>query len=421
MAILRPDRRTFIQGTAGAFASLPALVSSRESAAATKVPVGGPPFPRSKLIRGLEYTGPAFKYPGTGTDMHWWTWAANGDLYTVDDDGSNFGNPWNFAHLLRVSGAPPSHKVEEVSRFPGLGRPSPAKARYVSGALAVDNRLYVAAYDYDYSFPGNERWRVTKNQGNEPIRQDPATMMIDAVSTQAGVVGIMYSDDEGKTWNNVPDGNTPYFLGPNFGGLAFVGFGPGYTGVPESLGSYVYAVSNDENWETGNNVFMARVPRDRVLDRSAWQFYAGVSGEPAWTNEEFRARPILSDPGKVGHPTMTWNAGLGCFLLAYFSDVVPHSLATMPDVAAKTWHRSRQLTIVEGPTPWGPWSLAHHEPRWEGDHVAYLPQIPSKWLSADGLQGTLLFSGDYSQFTKPPTPKDSYYAFMTRPFRFITK
>ncbi|MDX2024098.1 MAG: DUF4185 domain-containing protein [Deltaproteobacteria bacterium] len=421
MAHRNMNRRAFTYGSAGLLTSLCAHAPTRDAAASPARPVSAPPLPKSKLIRGFEFTGPAFKYPGTATDMHWWTWGADGELYVVDDDGHNFDNPWHFAHLLRVSGVPPQHKVEEISRFPGLRRQNTAKVRYVSGALAVDKRLYVAAYDYDYSFPGNERWRLTEKQSNNPIRPDAATMLLDAVSSHAGVAGIMYSDDAGNTWQNIPDASTPYFLGPNFGGLAFVGFGPGYTDVPKNLEPYVYALSNDENWETGNNIFMARVPRERILDRAAWQFYAGVAGEPAWTNEEFRARPILSDPGKVGHPSMTWNAGLGRFLLAYFSDVVPHSLATMPEVAAKTWHRARQLTIVEGPTPWGPWALVHHEPKWEGEHVAYLPQIPSKWLSADGMQGTLLFSGDYSQFTKPPAPKDSYYAFMTRPFRLIPR
>ena len=417
MALKNGPRRTFIHGSLGAIAGLSLATKPRAFAASS----AGPSLPRSKVIKGLKFTGPAFKYPGTATDMHWWTWGADGNLYVVDDDGRNFGNPWNFAHLLRVSGMPPAHKVEEISRFPGLGRPSPAKVRYVSGALAVDNRLYVAAYDYDYSFPGNERWRVSDDRGNQPIRNDAATMLLDAVSSQAGVVAIMHSDDAGTTWKGVPDGKTPYFLGPKFGGLAFVGFGPGYTGVPAELGSFVYALSNDESWEGGHNVFLARVPRDKVLQRSAWEFYAGVGGDPAWTDSEVRARPILSDPGRVGHPTMTWNAGLGRFLLAYSSDSVPHSLATTPDVAAKTWHRARQLTIVEGPTPWGPWGLVHHDARWEGAHVAYLPQIPSKWLSEDGLQGTLLFSGDYSQFTKTAAPKDSYYAFMTRPFRLITR
>lgn len=402
---------------AGALAAAPSAVSAERVAVRAMSP---PPFEPSRLLAGLKFTGPAFRYPGSGTDMHWWAWADDGTLYVVDDDGRNFGNPWNFAHLLRVSGAPPHHKVEEISRFPGLHRTSSRKVRYVCGAVAVDKRLYVAAYDYDYSFPGGERWRVEDDR-NDPIRRDDVTMMIDAVSAQAGVAALMVSDDQGRTWSNLPDDKTPYFLGPRFAGLAFVGFGPGYTGVPAALGPFVYAISNDESWETGHNVCLARVPRDRMLDRKAWQFYAGVASEPAWTDDEDRARPVLSDPGRVGHPTMTWNAGLGRFLLAYFSDVVPHSLATSPQVAARTWHRARHLTIVEGPTPWGPWSLVHHDPRWEGTHVAYLPQIPSAWLSADGLTGTLLFSGDYSQFTPPRKPEDSYYGFMTRPFRFVRR
>lgn len=375
------------------------------------------PAPQSTVFSGLEFTGPAVKYPGSGTDMHWWTWGADGEIYVVDDDGSNFGLPWNFAHLLRVTGMPPDHKVEEISRFPGLKRHGTDRIRYVSSTLAVGTRLYVAAYDYDYSFPGKERWKLSDDQRNHPIANDDKAKLLDAVSQLAGVTAFMVSDDNGRSWKNIPGKNTPYFLGPQFGGLAFVGFGPGYTGVPESLGDYVYAISNDDSWETGHHVRLARVPKKRVLDRKAWQFYVGAGGEPAWSRDEERARPIHSDPGHVGHPTMTYNAALGRFLLAYSSDVVPHSLATPPAIAAATWHRARELVILEGPTPWGPWALVHHEPFWEGEHVAYLPQIPSKWLSQDGLSGTLLFSGDYTQFTKAPPREQSFYGFMTRPFR----
>jgi hypothetical protein len=379
------------------------------------------PVPASTLVAGLEFTAPPSKYPGTGTDMHWWTWGADGAVYCVDDDGKNFNHPWNFAHLLRVRGIPPDHQVEEVSRFPGLKRYAVERVRYVCGAVAIGKQLFVAAYDYDYSIPGTERWKVVHGQENRPVADDNLTKMLDAFSQLAGVVTFMTSSDGGVTWQNLPGRDSPYILGPKFGGLAFVGFGPGYTGVPPFLGDYVYAISNDESWETGNHVFLARVPKASFPDRKSWQFYAGVGGDPAWSSDESRSRPVYSDHGHVGHPTMTYNAGLRRFLLAYSSDRVPHSLALPPETAAATWHRARELVILEGPTPWGPWSWIHQDEYWEGDHLAYLPQIPSAWLTADGVRGTLLFSGDYRQFGPPPPPRDSVYGFMTRSFRLLLR
>ncbi len=143
---------------------------------------------------------------------------------------------------MRVTGTPPNHHVEEISSFPELQITGPektpegkrrtyndeynlARARYVCGALAVGNRLYVSVYDYNDLASGKPR------------------QLMDRISPHAGIVGIMYSDDHGKTWRNVPSKDDPneghpYFLGPRFAGLQFVGFGPGYTAVPAGLDGY---------------------------------------------------------------------------------------------------------------------------------------------------------------------------------------
>jgi len=385
-----------------------------------------PPYPDSDLIEHLAWVAPAAKYPGTHTDMHWQAWADDGALYCVDDDGENFGGRWNFAHLLRVTGTPPDHHVEEIGLFPELKRHSVDRFRYVDGALAVDSRLYVAAYDYVFIDPratDGEAWVIDDN--GKPTPAGDTSWFVDAMSEHGGVASLMYSDDYGQTWQNAPEKDTPYFLGRKFAGLAFVGFGPGYTGVPEEFGDYVYAISNDGNWEGGDSVFLARVPRNRVLERDAWTFWAapglGIDpAEPTWSPDEDAATPIYRDEGYVGHPTMTWNPGLGRFLLALGSDSTPHNWSVDPEVARSTWHRRRELKILEAPTPWGPWSIVHFDDNWEGEHVAYLPQIPPNWLSGDGLSGTLLFSGDY-KFGFLPRSAESFYGFMTRPFRLVLR
>jgi hypothetical protein len=337
--------------------------------------------------------------------MHWIAWTEDGELFSVDDDGQNFGSPWNFANLMRVDGTPPHHVVSLVSQFPELVRPESRQCcRYVNGALAVGNRVYVAAYDYDFLVPGFEH-----------------ESMVNLLSPHGGVAGLMYSDNRGKTWQNVPskdDGTDTYFLGPRFAGLAFVQFGPGATAIPERHGDYIYALSNDGNWETGDNVFLARVPRDSVANRSAWEFWASPGegsvsiDEPIWSRDENSARPILRDPGRIGHPTMTYVPPLDRFLLTYSTDAVPHTLNTPPEVAKATWVKQTELLLFEAPTPWGPWSLIHHDDAWETPHTPYLPQIPGKWLDADGKGGWMIFSGDYVI----PDCKGDYYGFMTRRF-----
>ena len=358
------------------------------------------PYPSSTAIDGLRWTGDALRYPGTNSDMHWHAWCADGSLLVVDDDGWNFDGAWNFAHALRVTGVPPDHRVEPLADLHVLRRgDSLRRRRYVCGALAVDDRLYIAAYDYDASSDTKPFW------------------FMNMLSKHRGVIALMWSDDGGRSWSNVPAPDDEPILGERFAGLAFVGFGPGYRDVPGAYEGYVYAISNDRNWESGDAVFLARVPRARVAERAAWEFWAG-SGEghavvpAAWTAEEEAARAILRDPGFVGHPTMTWSPGLGRFLLQYSTDAVPHSEDTPLEIARTTWDRRSELVMLEGPTPWGPWAVHHHDPAWHGSETAYLPQVPAAWLSADGRRGWMLYSGSYTV----PDARGALYGFVTRPF-----
>ena len=204
------------------------------------------------------------------------------------------------AHCL--AGIPPNHKVEQVSDFLGFElRDRGTHRRYPSGIVAVDGVLYVAVVEYDTDGPS-------------------------LLWPHYGVIAIMASTDGGRAWTNIPDrDSTSRFLGPRFTGLQFVGFGPGYADVPSALGGYVYGISNDDNYESGNRVFLARVPRDEVLFRGAWEFYASAGAgflpcQPAWTKSEDEARPIFIDPGHVAHPSMVYCPVLERYLLTVFSD-----------------------------------------------------------------------------------------------------
>ncbi|HYY12109.1 MAG TPA: DUF4185 domain-containing protein [Kineosporiaceae bacterium] len=371
-------------------------------------------FRRSDSLGTWEWTTSSSRFPGTNSDMHWVAWSADGDLFTVDDDGQNFGSPWNFANFMGVQGTPPDHTVRLISQFPELVRgPETRCMRYVDGAVAIDDRVYVAAYDYDFDVPGLDPFADPGNDSG----------VVGLISAHGGVAALMYTDDKGQTWNNVPGpevGPDRYFLGPRFAGLAFLQYGPGHTNVPQEHGDYVYALSNDGNWETGDHVFLARVPRGQVLDRSAWEFWASPGegavqvDRPAWTRDEYAARPVLRDPGRIGHPTMTHVPALDRYLLTYSTDAVPHTFHVPAEAVKETWVKRTELVVLEGPTPWGPWRLLHHEPSWEYPHTPYLPQIPGKWLDDDGLGGWMIFSGDYVI----PNCQGDYYGFMTRRFRF---
>ena len=367
------------------------------------------PYPPSQLLAGLEWTSAPHLYPGIQSDMHWQTWGADDAIYSVDGDGQFFGAGDYYGSLSSITGTPPDHRIELVTQFKELGIREQAPAgmqRYLCGPVAVGANLYVCLYDYDWRLPGKD------------VSKKAELLAVDRYSKHGGIAAIILSRDGGKTWSNSPRKDTPRFLGPNFGNLQFIGFGPGYTRVPAELGDYVYAVSNDSNWESGDHLFLARVPRAKMLERAAWEFFAGTPDAPVWTKVEDAAKPILRDPGHVGHSDMTYNPGLRRFLLSVFSDTVPH-LETATVAATRDWEKQTELQLYEGPTPWGPWAVVYRENPWGGpDHACYLPHLPAKWLGKDGLTGWMLYSGDWEH---EHYPKREYYGYMTRAFRLAPK
>ena len=383
-------------------------------------------YPKSDFIAKFEWTSPPATYPGTGSDMHWWTIAPDNSLYVLDDDGSNFNGPGNYAHLLRVTGVPPNHKVETITDFMEIPfrkmLPNPLIRRYVNGPIAIDSILYVSIYDYDWNLKRIEPYRdsiiqrtnlymYNQNVKNPDLLEN--MYRADSYSKHFGTAGIVKSADGGKTWTNIPNADTPQFLGPKFGGLCFLNFGPGYTQIPKQLGNYVYALSNDVNWESGDNVFMARVHKDSILQRSAWQFLSHLSENniPGWSGNEEESKPIFTDKGHVGHPTISYNKALKRYILGIFSDVIVHqenhSVANW-----KNWDQQTELQLYESINPWGPWKVFYNETPFGGKgHTAYLPQIPNNWWSSNGLNASLMFSGDYTK------GGGGYYSLMTQSFK----
>lgn len=385
-------------------------------------------YPVSDLIETFEWTSQPSKYPGTASDMHWWTWGIDDAIYTLEDDGDNFGGRYWYAHILKVTGTPPNHKVETFTDFEDYdfrnSIPKKLMLRYVCGLVAVDSTFYVCLYDYDWNVttkPCNfdslyHRMKMHKPWENVDASLQPNLGFINRYSKLGGVAGIIKSTDWGKTWTNIPNEDSPIFFSPDFGAPAFLSFGKGNSEIPDNLKPYVYAISNDGNWTSGDHVRMGRVHRDSIANRNAWQFFGGKStGEKVtWVKSEKQSVPIFTDKGHVGHPTITYNKALKRYILAVFSDVVPHR-EDATEAEFSKWDLESELQLYESINPWGPWKLFHSEKPWGGvNHTNYLGQIPAKWFSIDGLEGTMIYAGDY-------TRDGANYGFVTQSFKLKLK
>jgi len=189
-------------------------------------------------------------------------------------------------------------------------------------------------------------------------------------------------------WRTPPEtrdgyrGWRPMFPGHVFGGPTFMQCGRDHADAPDGL---VYAASVDQ-WDNGGALRIGRVDAARVGERAAWTFAVPrPDGGADWIGDPEQAPPALSIPGYLSLPELVWLPRLRrCLLLTW-------SLHRDFDATGGS-----RLTVLESPTPWGPYALVHHEERWDEIAVCpYCPRIPLRWFDQDRLTGWLLHSGSW--------------------------
>ena len=165
---------------------------------------------------------------------------------------------------------------------------------------------------------------------------------------------IIWSPDKGGSWNNFQNplsfnsGGSPttppsasiFGLTPtNLASATFVMYcaDDGTLGYLASCNrhdnadAYIYLMANDGYWDSGNALYLARVPRAKIrsLNASDYQYYQGGDGslDASWTGAQANASPVISNTGKLGEPNVQFIPALNRYLLLTFS--YPQGLAPM--------------------------------------------------------------------------------------------
>ncbi len=122
----------------------------------------------------------------------------------------------------------------------------------------------------------------------------------------------------------------------------------------DNADAYVYLMANDGYWDSGNALYLARVPRSRIaaLRASDYEYYSGGNGsfDENWTTTQTHASAVISNPGKLGEPNVQFVPALNRYLLLTFCYPQGLSLAD-PHAEHSLW------LAYEAPHPWGPWTL----------------------------------------------------------------
>lgn len=309
--------------------------------------VDGSPYPASDVVASASWDFDAIATAAPGSDLWPTTWAQDGHLYATWGDGGGFGGTNREGRVslgvARIEGGGADWRGFNV--FGGKGAEAPATFEGKAHPLAVDDRLYLFVSEQD-------GWRRSK-------------------------IGV--STDAGRSWrfSGGSFAAAPWdFAEPGgaFGAPVPLQLGRGHAGARDD---YVHLYSEKTRGDGFNrDLLLARVHRDRILDRPAYSFWAGHgSGGARWTRDVRGAAPVFSDPRGVN---WGYRAAYHPILRRYLLSV------RRPDAAGG---REGAWGLFDAPEPWGPWTTIAYYRDWDAgtpiDGVAR--QIgygfPTKWMT----------------------------------------
>ncbi len=306
---------------------------------------GAAPYPRSAVVKGLDWA-PASTIirKAVGSDNWPLTWADDGQMYTAYGDGWGF-QPMTEEKLslgLAVVSGPAENFAGKNIRSLSLEQKGGGRSgKKASGMLMVEGVLYM--------------W--VRNAGNSQLA---------------------WSTDRGKNWT-WPD----WKFETSFGCPTFLNFGKNYQGARDNY-AYVYSHDSDSAYEASDATVLARVPKDRLRNRDAYEFFMQFDGggQPIWVRDITKRGPVLVNPGKCYRTTASFWAAKGRYLLCQTQAAVEES-------------SNGGFGIFDAPEPWGPWTTLFYAENWDADPGETV-SLPTKWMSADGDVLSLVFSGEDS-------------------------
>jgi hypothetical protein len=298
-------------------------------------------------------------------------WGEDDRLYTACGDGIGFGIVPDDIVVGVVDGYPPEMDGHNLfgargAAVAGLWGPEIwTLNRKPTGMTCVDDSLYLFFQN------------LANAWSPDPFGYAPNA-------------SISVSHDGGATWEY--DHGGPMFSDRVFTTGFFLDFG---RCGEHAIDDFVYVYGIDGNWRWSEThapteLFLARVPRDRIPDRSAWEFFAGLADtEPTWTDEIADKAPVLVDE------------------TIYRSDwtgVAQGSVVFIPALNRYLYSTRAfyEWIFHEAQYPWGPWTKVTVR-EWVGGwteefHAGYPVTIPSKFLDEDGLGGWIISSLSSSTF-----------------------
>jgi hypothetical protein len=202
----------------------------------------------------------------------------------------------------------------------------------------------------------------------------------------AGNSQLAWSDDHGSTWTW-----TDWKLTTSFAAPTFLNFGRNYDGARDGY-VYVYSFDSDSAYEAADRMVLARVPKDRITDREAYEFFVRqhASGEPVWSRDVDARGAVFVHPGQCYRSGISYDEGLKRYL---WVQILPGARSRQFRDRDKDPRFRGGFGVYDAREPWGPWTTVYFTPLWDtgpGETASF----PTKWMSEDGRTLHLVFSGE---------------------------
>ncbi|OVE76024.1 hypothetical protein BVX98_06660 [bacterium F11] len=306
--------------------------------------------PPSPVIKDVSFSTDTHIRLAPGSDNWAITWAKDGDQYTVWGDGGGFEGTNSRGRVslgvARVTGTYDNYSGKNV--YGGYNSENSAVVTGKSYGLVA-----IGATFYMWVGPGSGGTSL-----NETVLQK--------------------STDSGASWHPA---SWKFVRADGIGLPTILNYGPGYDRPESEDDGFVYhyfvGPASGLTIRPSGQIYLARVHKDNIfLGRSHYEFFNGLNSP--WSNDIHTKKPILElDDGVGWTMSVSYNEGLGRYILC----------------TEHTESIKGNLAIFDAPTPWGPWTTVLYETNWEGYGTNFFWNFSNKWLSADGKDFTLIFTG----------------------------
>ena len=344
-------RRALTGPRAAAVSAGFALLACAGGAAAPSPDAPAPPYPPSPAIADIKWDSAGRVRLAPGSDNWPITWAQDDNQYAAWGDGGGFGGTNSDGRVslgvARIEG--PADHYRGYNVWGGKNGEHPATFGGKSyGILALGTVLYM--------------W-VQPGSGTDNYEE----------------ARLCRSTDYGATWERA---DWAFTKAERIIAPTFCQFGRGYAGARDQF-VYCYAVrlqDDSADLQLPGQINLMRVPTGRLMERSAYEFFAGrdAAGEPIWAADPSRRRAVFEDANGVG----------SCLSVSFNPRLRRYFLCTEHGQPS-----CGNLGIFDAPEPWGPWTTVGYYRNWGDTGTTFFWNFSNKWLSADAGSFVLVFTG----------------------------